>query len=189
MLEHIEAGSVERVIANLCSATDAHPAVHHPGRLQRGHPHQRATAVVLAVAVRRPRVSSAASTSTPSFVSPWAALLERRTAPARRLVAEYETQLWDLRRENRGTRTALMARDRQLAQLTEVEPLRCELEQARNRARAVEGLLQEARAEARKATREARALRASKRYRLGSRVLAPLGRARRLARRLARRTR
>lgn len=179
VLEHIEAGTVERVIGNLCAATDSILLSTTPEDFNEGtHVNVRPPSYWLALFAdqgffRRFDVDA-------SFVSPWAVLLERRTAPPHRLVAEYETQLWDLRRENRGARAALIARDRRLSELGDTETLKRELRQASDRAASAERQLAEARAEARRATREARAVRTSRGYKLGSAVLAPLGGLRRL---------
>lgn len=181
VLEHIEAGAVEQVIANLCAATDHILLSTTPDDFNEGtHINVRPPSYWLSLFAdqgffRRFDVDA-------SFVSPWAVLLQRRPAGARQLVAEYEAQLWDLRRENRGTRTALMNRDRKLAQLGDVDVTERALQQALERAASAERHLAEARAEVRRAVREVRAVRTSRRYRLGSLILSPLGGLRRLAR-------
>jgi 2-polyprenyl-3-methyl-5-hydroxy-6-metoxy-1,4-benzoquinol methylase len=178
VLEHIEAGAVDAVIANLCAASEAILLSTTPEDFNEGtHVNVRPPAYWLALFAdhgfyRRFDVDA-------SFVSPWAVLLERRTAQPRRLIAEYETQLWDLRRDNRGTRAALLNRDRQIAELLasgDARSLQRDLKKA-------ERELKQARAEARTATRKLHAVRASRRYRLGAALLSPLSRLRRSSRR------
>ena len=169
VLEHIDAGAVDAVIANLCAATDVILLSTTPDDFNEGtHVNVRPPAYWLALFAdqgfyRRFDVAA-------SFVSPWAVLLERRTAQPRRLVAEYETQLWDLRRDNRGTRAALLNRDRQIAELTALGDARSVQQELKK----TQQELRQARAELRTADRRVQAVRKSARYRLGAALLSPL---------------
>lgn len=118
VLEHIEAGRVEAVVANLCSATDTLVLSTTPDDFNEGtHINVRPPSYWTGLFVdqgfhRRFDVDA-------SFISPWAIVLHRRQEPLRALVVDYETALWNLRRESIGTRAALIDRDRQLAGLGE----------------------------------------------------------------------
>lgn len=167
VLEHVDAGQVEQVIGNLCSATDVVLLSSTPDDFNEGtHVNVRPPSYWLALFAdhgfhRRFDVDA-------SFVSPQAVLLQRQPLAPRQLIAEYETRLWDLMRENRGTRVALMNRDRELATAVDVGALRGDLARARERADAAEALLCQARSEADAAHRRLRAVQQSQEYRFGS---------------------
>jgi hypothetical protein len=206
VLEHIEAGQVEAVVANLCAATDAILLSSTPDEFNEGtHINVRPPSHWLSLFadhgfVRRFDVDA-------SFVSPWAVLLERRSLDRRALVAAYETVLWDLRRENRGTRAAVIDRDRKLAQAGEqdrqlrarlaaasspeldVHRLREAVLQERARAETAEREVATARADALAARHRLAAVEDSPRYRAFTAAIAPLRRARRVLLRARRRLR
>ncbi|MEO6822601.1 MAG: class I SAM-dependent methyltransferase [Candidatus Nanopelagicales bacterium] len=118
VLEHIDAGRVEAVVANLCSATDTVLLSTTPDDFNEGtHVNVRPPSYWCGLFAdqgfhRRFDVDA-------SFISPWAVVLHRRQEPLRVVVVDYETALWNLRRENIGTRAAVIERDRQLAELGE----------------------------------------------------------------------
>jgi SAM-dependent methyltransferase len=117
VLEHIEAGQVEQVIENLCSAADTIVFSSTPDDFNEGtHINVRPPAYWLGLFadhgfIRRFDVDC-------SFISPWAVAVQRRTAAQRQLVTDYETALWDMHREIRGKRVAVINRDRELTRLT-----------------------------------------------------------------------
>jgi SAM-dependent methyltransferase len=113
VLEHIQPGQVEKAVANLTAATDRILLSTTPEDFDEGtHVNVRPPAYWAALFAdhgfhRRFDVDT-------SFLTPWAMVLQRRDLAVRELVSEYETILWDLRRENRQTRAAVLERDRQL---------------------------------------------------------------------------
>lgn len=118
VLEHIDAGRVDAVVANLCSATDTVLLSTTPDDFNEG----------THINVRPPSYWSGLFADQgfhrrfdvdASFISPWAVVLHRRQEPLRAVVVDYEAALWNLRRENIGTRAAVIGRDRQLAELGE----------------------------------------------------------------------
>lgn len=190
VLEHIEAGRVEKVIANLTAATDRLLISTTPDDFNEGtHVNVRPPSYWAALFAdhgfhRRFDVDA-------SFLTPWAMLLQRRDASVRELVADYETVLWDLRRENRSTRVAVLDRDRRLGEgnredlVKELEQLRTAVTADRARAEKAEQELAVAQREAAVAQREAAAatqrlqlIERSTSYRLGRRIvgLVPRGR-------------
>ncbi len=116
VLEHLPASQMDVVIANICSATDTVLLSTTPDDFNEG----------THINVRPPSYWAALFASQgfhrrfdidASFLSHWAVVLQRRPMDVRTVVADYETALWDLKRENVGTREAVIHRDRELADL------------------------------------------------------------------------
>ncbi|HET9658092.1 MAG TPA: class I SAM-dependent methyltransferase [Kineosporiaceae bacterium] len=183
VLEHIEAGQVEKVIANLTGATDRLLISTTPDDFKEGtHVNVRPPAYWATLFAdhgfhRRFDVDA-------SFITPWAMALQRRDASVREVVSDYETMLWDLRRENAMTRDALIDRDRRLGEgnredlVRELEQLRATVTTDRARAEKAEQELAVAQREAAGATKRLQLIERSTSYRLGRRIvgLVPRGR-------------
>jgi SAM-dependent methyltransferase len=116
VLEHLPASQIDQAIANLCSVTDTILFSSSPDDFNEG----------THINVRPPSYWAALFAShgfhrrfdiDASFLSYWAVVLQRRPMDVRTVVADYETALWDMRRENVGTREAVIRRDRELAEL------------------------------------------------------------------------
>ncbi len=120
VLEHIDAAHSEAVVANLAAATDLLLLSSTPEDFaEASHVNVRPPAYWAGLFAdhglhRRFDVDA-------SVVSPWAVLLERDGRDRRQLVSQYEGALWELRRENRGTRSAVLARERELGDALEAE--------------------------------------------------------------------
>jgi SAM-dependent methyltransferase len=188
VLEHIEPGLVEKVVSNLVAATDKILLSTTPEDFREGtHVNVRPPAYWAALFAdhgfhRRFDVDA-------SFLTPWAVLLQRRDATPRELVSDYETVLWDLRRENRITRVAVLERDRMLGGsadpaglVAEVAELREAVLRERNRVEQAEQDLRTARQKAENATKRLSAVQGSTTYRVSrklARLAAPLRRRKR----------
>lgn len=185
VLEHIEPGLVDKAVSNLVTATDKILLSTTPEDFREGtHINVRPPAYWAALFAdhgfhRRFDVDA-------SFLTPWAVLLQRRDATARELVSDYETVLWDLRRENRLTRVAVLERDRMLSSVpdpaglvAEVTQLREAVLRERTRAEQAEQDLRTARQLAESATKRLAMVQASTTYRVSRklvRLAAPLRR-------------
>jgi SAM-dependent methyltransferase len=195
VLEHIEAGQVEQVVANLCAAADVLLISTTPDDFNEAtHINVRPAGYWTSLFadhgfVRRFDVDA-------SFVSPWALVLEKRTVPQRQLVHEYEAGMWELRRVARGTRQAVLDREHKLGnahrenealrartheatdRLGELEPLRAAVLTERARAEAAERQLAAALAQARTAQEQYAKLTGSTRVRVANAAASRIGRAR-----------
>jgi SAM-dependent methyltransferase len=167
VLEHLPEDAVVRAVANICAASDTVLVSSTPDDFNEAshiNVHQPAHWAALFADhgfFRRFDVDG-------SFLSGVAVVYERRDLPVRRMVWEYETQLWTLRRENIGTRAAVIVRDRRCAELEHERKLAAlGSPDSRERLAAVE-------AERDAALRRVNALTSSKRYRVGSALAAPL---------------
>ncbi len=140
VLEHIPAGQVESVIANLCSGTDEIVFSSTPFDFNEAtHINVRQPDYWLGLFAdqgfaRRFDIDA-------SFISPWAVAVQRRPMSTRQVVVEYEAALWEADREIAGTRAALLARERAGGQSL-VDDLRAELLETKTRALVAEQTLQ-----------------------------------------------
>lgn len=142
VLEHLPTGEVDSVIANLCRVTDTIVFSSTPDEFNEG----------THVNVRPPSYWAGQFADhgffrrfdiDATFLSRDAVIYQRRAVEVRSLVSEYETALWVLRRENIGTRNALLKRDRDTAsmraQMPELLAAQAEARRLDARLRRIEG--------------------------------------------------
>jgi len=116
VLEHLPASQTDLVVANLCSVTDtllfsSTPDDYNEGTHINVRPPSYWAALFATQGFHRRFDIDA------SFLSHWAVVMQRRSMDVRSVVSDYENAMWDLRRENVGTREALIRRDREIVAL------------------------------------------------------------------------
>jgi SAM-dependent methyltransferase len=118
VLEHIPASETDRVIANLCAATDrillsTTPADYGEATHLNVQPPEAWAALLAREGFLRDVEHDF------SFITPWAALYTRTEEPLPETVRRYDRALWRLRQEASEVRTALLDAQEKLAEVEE----------------------------------------------------------------------